>query len=244
MDGSPLALPQSNEVHIWQMSLAAVADCCSQWQIWLSPEERDRAQRFRRALDRDRFLCGRGGLRFLLARYLGCAPEVPVFTYGEYGKPELAQPAAGLYFNLAHSGQWVVYGFSWCRVIGVDVEEIAPRTYLEDLIRRCLTPQEQMSLPLAAPERLHRFFQHWTLKEAHLKAVGMGLSYGLDQVQIAWQPQPVLVQGAPVEGQPVTDWTIDVWQPDGTAIAAVCVGQPHHTLTRRPFPVMGANGAC
>ncbi|MGH9046774.1 MAG: 4'-phosphopantetheinyl transferase family protein, partial [Acidimicrobiales bacterium] len=47
--------------------------------LTLSDAERDRGERFRRAIDRHRFLAGRGWLRRLLGTELGCHPaEVPL----------------------------------------------------------------------------------------------------------------------------------------------------------------------
>ena len=56
----------------------------------LSSEERRRADRFHRPLDRGRFLAARGWLRHLLASQLGCAPGDITIVTGDRGKPRLA----------------------------------------------------------------------------------------------------------------------------------------------------------
>src|SRR3954467_10915815 len=68
----------------------------------LSPDERDRALKFRFARDRSRYVVARGLLRTLLGERLGIDPERVVFAYGEYGKPCLAGDT-DLRFNLTHS---------------------------------------------------------------------------------------------------------------------------------------------
>jgi 4'-phosphopantetheinyl transferase len=230
-----LDLPQPAETHIWQLCLPTVADRLTTWQSWLSADEHDRAQRFLRPTDRDRFILSRGGLRYLLARYLHCGPHSLAFTYSPHGKPQLMKPAAEVYFNLAHSGDWVIYGVSRCQWIGVDVEQMAPRPYLESLIRRCLTPDEQATLPNTAEGRLVSFFQYWTVKEACLKAIGLGLSYPIQAVQVSLGANPDLDLPATVEGQTIRHWSTQLWHPGDGAIAAVCVGQAAQQITRWPF---------
>ncbi len=128
-------------------------------------------------------------------------------------------PPGGLQFNLAHSGDWVVYGITWAAAIGVDVEVITPRSHLEGLIERCLTPREQTHLAADPALRLGQFFDYWTVKEAHLKATGDGLRYAMTQVEVDWQSPPRLLQAA--DSQRV--WRIDTWSPAPGVAAAVCV---------------------
>jgi len=209
----------------------------AKWSAWLSVDERDRAQRFARATDRDRFRLSRGGLRYLLAQYLNCAPKALAFTYSHYGKPSLLHPATPLQFNLAHSGAWVVYGVSQCRWLGVDVEQLSERPYLEALIQRCLSPSEQVTLPKTLVARQRAFFDYWTVKEAHLKAIGLGLSYPMSKLEVGWSPRPHLICPAHVPTGSATGWTIAQWQPDDRAIAAVCLGHANGVVARRPFPL-------
>ena len=231
-----LSLPGLHETHVWQLCIPHALPYQAGWSAWLSPDECDRGQRFRRAEDRDRFILSRAGLRYLLARYLNCAPDTIAFTYSPYGKPSLAHPPSTLTFNLSHSGQWVIYGIGYANYLGVDVEQLNRRTALEGLIQRCLTPAEQASLPLGGPERLRGFCQYWTIKEAHLKAIGLGLSYPIDQVQVDWLPEPWLACPAKTADTAALEWTIKTWWPSEDAIAAVCVGQADSYLSMHPFP--------
>ena len=232
----PLALPTPGVVQVWQLHCSTARSQRSHWHAWLSLEERDRLQRYRQSGDRDRFILSRGGLRYLLAGYLGIAPAAVRLDYGEYGKPLLLTPAAApLHFNVAHSGDWVIWGFSPCPYIGVDVEMVQPRQRLSGLIQRCLTTEESDRLPTEPAARLYDFLCYWTVKEAHLKAVGLGLTYPLQQVQVALRPQPRLVTAAQVGGQPDGPWDVHLWQPAPDAIAAVCVGYAQATLQFQSF---------
>lgn len=229
---SVLALPDCQTVHVWQLQCSATQAVRSHWQAWLSLEERDRWQKYQRAADRDRFICSRGGLRYLLSSYLGQSPTAIQLGYGAYGRPYLLDTSPCLHFNVAHSGDWVIVGLSRCPQIGVDVEALQPRQRLRSLIQHCLTPQEQDSLARGSTAQLPQFLQYWTLKEAHLKALGLGLSYPLQQVQVTLQPAPAIVRPAHLPDSSSTTWHAELWQPDAQAIAAVCVGQAACTVQR------------
>jgi 4'-phosphopantetheinyl transferase len=236
---APLALPHAQEVHLWQLYWPALQRYQATWWTWLSTDEHDRANHFLRPRDRDRFVMSRGGLRYLLARYLQCSPPALTFAYSPYGKPSMHNSTTDLHFNLAHSGDWVIYGVSRCAWVGVDVEQIAPRAYLEALIRRCLTAAEQATLPEQAPARLTRFLAYWAAKEAHLKAIGLGLNYPMSQVQIMLEPTPVLTQPADLDGMPVTSWSTHLWSPGPGAIAALCVGESLQQVQKRWLAELG-----
>ncbi|MDB9525248.1 4'-phosphopantetheinyl transferase superfamily protein [Oscillatoria sp. CS-180] len=230
---SAIALPNPQETHLWQLYLPAAKRNRDQWFTWLSEDERDRAQRFFRDVDRDRFVLSRGGLRYLLARYLGDSPQSFTFSYSAYGKPSLPHAYRRIHFNLAHSGAWVVYGFSLCQWIGVDVEEKVERTYLESLIQRCLTTQEKISLEESKSTRLTGFLKYWTIKEAHLKALGLGLSYPMTEVQVEFQPEPYLAIAGQIADETIQTWTIKLWYPDANSVAASCVGGTSRTSAIR-----------
>ena len=229
------APPQLSETHLWQLHWPTATVDLDLCESCLSPTERDRAQRLVRSAARHQFIVSRAGLRCLLAAYLGCTPTAVQFDYGAYGRPQLSRTFTNLQFNLAHSGSWVVYGVGHCQWLGVDVEQLAPRQRLEALIKRCLTPVEQATLPPVQTERLERFIQYWTVKEAHLKAVGLGLSYPMASVQVRVQPTPQIVHPVQAAGVTTTHWQTQLWCPDATAIAAVCVGQPTR-FVRRDWP--------
>ncbi len=241
---SPLPFPHFQETHLWQLHLPAAYANYAQWQTWLSADERDRAQRLVQATDRRRFCLSRAGLRYLLSRYLDCPPSEISLRYGHYGKPELDLPHPPLYFNLAHSGDWAIYGMSQHPWVGVDVEQYRELPTLEGLIQRCLTPLEQAHLPTGHPARSHAFFQYWAIKEAHLKAIGVGLGYGMQCIQVAPLPHPHLVCAAQVSGMAASDWSITLWQPTPAAIAAACTGSNPHRFILHPFPLPPADLVC
>src|SRR5215510_15191843 len=75
------------DVHIWQIPLIQPPDPAL--ISTLSPDEQLRAGRFHRSRDREKFICTRGMLRAILARYLSISAANLNFVYSAYGKPSL-----------------------------------------------------------------------------------------------------------------------------------------------------------
>lgn len=162
-----------SEVHVWLINLDAIAFPVEM----LSIDERSRADRFKFAQHRDRFIAGRGFLRSLLGRYLNADPATLEFDYGTHGKPFLKHST--LQFNLAHSQHLALYAVTFDRAVGIDIEQIRAIAQVEELAQRFFLPSEAETIR-AQPDL---FFQYWTCKEAFLKATGTGLS-GLKQIEI------------------------------------------------------------
>ena len=70
--------------------------------------------------------------------------------------------------------------------VGVDVEYVRPFSDEMGLADRFFTPCESAALrQLDAARRRETFFRLWTRKEAYLKAHGLGLSFGLERVEVS-----------------------------------------------------------
>lgn len=69
--------------------------------------------------------------------------------------------------------------------LGVDVELETPRERLEALVTSTFSPTESREiLSLTGDKRLRAFYDMWTVKEALVKAVGLGLSVPLDSFRV------------------------------------------------------------
>jgi len=88
-----------------------------------------------------------------------------------------------LYFNLSHSGNWVLLGLS-DSTIGVDVEQVRRINF--NIARRFFSSRECEDLFSISDinNRTDYFFTLWSLKESYIKAEGMGLSIPLDSFSI------------------------------------------------------------
>lgn len=173
-----LQLPPG-EVHVWRAGLARSPEETERLGRSLSPDERQRAARFVFERHARRFRASRGILRTLLGRYLQTPPQEIGFRYSAQGKPALAS-GADLHFNVAHSHEVALYALARDRPVGIDVERCRPLDDAEGIARRFFSPREVRGFLAAGPqERIARFFQIWTRKEAIVKALGEGLSHPL-----------------------------------------------------------------
>ena len=147
----------------------------------LSAEEAARADRFRLPQARRRFVAARALARVKLAEALGADPRELRIKIAANGKPELAE-AASLRFSLAHSGGRVMLAFCAEHEVGADLEELRGLSELLEVARRFFAPDEHAALAaLPENERVPAFFSRWTRKEACLKALGQGISGGLER---------------------------------------------------------------
>lgn len=98
------------------------------------------------------------------------------------GKPRLEGALPRIHFNLSHSGDWCACAVS-AYPVGIDVERI--RMQELDGVDRYLNPEERDYLRTSdAAVRLRRFYEIWTMKESYVKAVGRGLSLGMDTFSV------------------------------------------------------------
>src|SRR5581483_5501651 len=138
----------------------------------LTADELLRAGRMRAEEQRRRAIVTRAELRRLLARETGRKPEEIVFAAGPHGKPRLDDTAAGVRFNLSHSAGLALIAIAHDAEVGVDVEEVRPRSDLRGVGRRVFTEAEREAVELGGEAA---FYRHWVAKEAFVKATGRGI---------------------------------------------------------------------
>ena len=154
---------------------------------WLDEEEQARWQRYQHDGSRRRFALCRAALRAVLCRQLDCRNEQLAFGASDHGKPYAVVQgvAAPVSFNVSHSGAHGLIAVAAAGRLGVDVEERRAPRDLDGLISSVLRPDEQAELALASGcRKLHLFFNFWTIKEALIKALGLGLSLDMSQFEI------------------------------------------------------------
>jgi len=211
----------SRQPLVLSMDVAAIAEV--NWldlRTILSPAECIRADAFVHEADRRSFIAAHALLRLSLAAALGAAPSALGFTANAYGKPELAgwYAKADLQFNLSHSRRMVVIGLARGVAIGVDTE-ISGRMAEADLaaVTRSFAPAERDYLDrFAGVDRARRSVEMWTLKEAVIKAAGLGLSIPLDSFSVD-------VGGFSVDGL-AGPWSLAAWTAQDQYIAAALMG--------------------
>lgn len=185
----------TGEIHIWQADL--LLDEQETYWNTLTPDERQRANRFHFDRDRRRYLVARGTLRKLLGGYLGCEPSSLHFAYGAQGKPYLASApdmpkldSQTLHFNITHSAESALLAFAY-QEVGIDIEVIAENVDIELIAPSVFSPSELVAWQaLPASEKRSAFFSLWTRKEALVKAFGRGIGYPLTEVSVNFSSHP------------------------------------------------------
>jgi len=214
-----------DEVHIWRASLERCTRTIEHFSHTLADDERERAQRYGCMATRARFVVGRGLLRTVLGRYLGQTAQQIQFRLSPQGKPILCATASPLHFNVSHSHQLVVMAVTRQGELGIDVERLRPFANNLGLAERYFSPRECHLLRLMSPERrTEAFFHTWTRKEACLKALGVGLSYGLDRVEVTIHPEdPVRLLRLNGEDKHAASWSLLALSPAPGYVGALAL---------------------
>jgi 4'-phosphopantetheinyl transferase len=209
---------------IWLLSANLTDADRKFYQPVISSSEAERVHSFRFKADRDRCLVGRGGLRWILSRYSGLAPESLRFEARDYSKPAIVGGACSTQFNVSHSGHCVVIVVTGRTPCGIDIEQARPIVSEQDIAEKFFCPREALWMKDAIG-----FFRLWTLKEAVIKAMGFGLTIPLSSVDVLdvleCRTSTILVQVWGRGEQKVSLSEINA--PHGYAAAVAVLGEPH-----------------
>jgi 4'-phosphopantetheinyl transferase len=178
-----------------------------QYRRLLNADERAREARFHFDTDKERFVIGRALTRLQLSRFLGGDPRTWPLVTNAYGRPELAGPTPPpLGFNVSHTHGLVAIAVTGTTDVGVDVECIT-RRLTHEIADRFFAAREVADLrQLGEGEQARVFFDYWTLKEAYIKARGMGLALPLKHFAFALRPPalPTISFDPEIDDDPAT----------------------------------------
>lgn len=138
--------------------------------------------------DKLRMLAGGLLINFVRKEY-GIDNEIVV---DKYGKPEFKK--SKVKFNLSHSGKFAIIAVS-DRNIGIDIQKIKEDKHR--VAERNFTPAECDYINKARTDeaRCQRFSEIWTMKEAYLKNIGLGLRKPLNSFEIDMKDGKARVKG-------------------------------------------------
>ena len=121
---------------------------------------------------RGRFLARRSILRTLAARMLGCMAADVSIAHDAQGAPQLTAPPGQLHVSVSGRGALAAFALS-PRRIGIDLEPFGdPQPPAWNILHA----RERAWLDGLAGDARHAAFMHiWTVKEAYLKMLGLGL---------------------------------------------------------------------
>jgi 4'-phosphopantetheinyl transferase len=169
------------EAHIWLVKPESVRDnsVLADFRAMLSAQERRQCDRFHFPQDSHRYLVSHAMLRQVLSGYTELAPADLRFSRSTHGRPEIANSdIPGIRFNLTHTR-----GFAACIVTqsnecGIDAEKLDSRHHMTGIAQRMFSEEEHHQLEqLNGAELAEAFFSRWVLREAFVKAKGIGISY-------------------------------------------------------------------
>ncbi len=151
------------------------------------------------------------------------------------GKPILAPFVAdgSLQFNLAHSGELVLYAVTRGRRVGIDVEWMCSFDRFERIAARFFSARERaMLFSLPAVDRRTAFFNCWTRKEAYIKATGDGLARPLHSFTVSLAPDaPPQLLETDGDAAEAARWSLYSLTPAAGFAAALAVeGQPRRIM--------------
>lgn len=151
----------------------------------LDADERNRAGRLRRSVDRDRYTCAHMALRLILASYVSADPAALVFDRQcphcgdlRHGKPRLVPTT--LDFNMSHAESVAVVAVTNGQRVGVDVESVWRASAIAESAELIVGDRDDPSYRSTA----RGLIEVWTAKEAFAKACGLGLRLDLRDIAV------------------------------------------------------------
>lgn len=165
----------AHDIDLWKIHISDHLQYLDEVVFLLNDAERNKADRFYLATDRQRFILSKGILKYLLGKYTGQKPQHIILEHGKNKKPYWPQSA--ICFNTAHSGKLILIAISNVAV-GVDVEKIDKAFAYTDIVHRCFAEEEKMQIK--SKNNHNDFYTIWSRKEAVVKVDGTGIADNMD----------------------------------------------------------------
>jgi 4'-phosphopantetheinyl transferase len=216
------------EVHAWFIVPEAVQNpsTLETCLYLLGEEELQQYRRFHFDEDRHRYLVSHTLVRNVLSRYVDLPPAEWRFSRSQHGKPEVANPGLpALRFNLTHTAGLAGCVVTFSSACGIDAEQIAGRHNPAGVAKRMFSEAETRELEqLEGQAYLEHFFTRWTLREAYVKARGIGISFPTRKLTFRVDTEnTVEVSFHPDIEDRRNNWQFQLLRPTGEHIAAIAI---------------------
>ena len=175
---------KKGQIHVWKIFWKDMEEYIKGKYGILDFSEREKVAAYLRNEDKMRYMTGKVISKQIISQYLGIKEQDVKFTANTYGKPQISSSLnkKGLQFNIAHSGDVVLFAFAFDVKVGVDVEYIKEFPNYMELAEKSFSEAEYLYIEKS--RSLIAFYEVWTSKEAYVKAIGEGLSHGLKDFSI------------------------------------------------------------
>jgi len=189
-------------INVWYVSTENNSILFDYCKAALTDKELERVSFFKFKKVQDNYIYSQGTLRLLLSKYLNIPPRELQIGRLKKGKP-YSVDSPDLRFNISNSGGKILYCFSNEEELGIDLEKIRPLPDLEDLIERNFNSYEKSYITKIREEKANRFFKFWTIKEAYLKAIGVGMRLTPDKLEFSIEKEDFKLES--IQGETETE---------------------------------------
>lgn len=225
----------NHQAHVWYAIPETIQDRSrlDAFRSILSAEELRRHERLHFQEDRHRFLVAHTLIRKVLSRYAELAPDEWRFSVTGRGKPEISNPGvAPLRFNLTHTPGLVACVVNLSGDCGIDAEKITRRHDPLGVARRMFSQEEYLTQQsLEGQTQLEYFFERWTLREAYVKARGIGIRFPTRKLRFRVESHDrVRIEFENDIHDHNDHWQIELLRPTAEHIAAVTIARHNQQL--------------
>lgn len=219
----------SDEIQVWIFNPNETRFAASALTLILATDELSRAQRLMFDHHREEFIASRWFLRNVLGTVSGIHPAQVRFEYSVHGKPILHPEInkGNVQFSLSRSAGVTVVALSIDRRVGIDVERMQPVADLDRLTNFVLSDNERLQLKrVPMTDRIRCFLTFWTLKEAYLKANGLGLIDDMQGIGFRIEyNQYVILEQAPILHRENSKWQFELLRIGPDVVSAIAYEQ-------------------
>lgn len=219
-----------HDVHVWFVCDDDIHDdnLLACYHEMLNEQERAQQKRFVFNRHKHQYLMTRVMIRVVMSLYVNAvAPSEWRFKKNKYNKPYIDNYLSPieLRFNISHTDHMIVIAVTRHSEVGVDVEYLYRKNRTVDIAKAYFSATEFTQLQLLDEnERHRRFYDLWTLKEAYIKACGMGLSIPLDQFSYHFPaPEKIQIAFDPVRDDHPSHWKFWQIKPSTSHIVSLAI---------------------
>lgn len=175
----------------------------------LSEKEKKQVERFPFQSEKNQHVLTRYLLRFMFNKFYNRPFESFEFESDDKGKLSLLNlpHETPIYFNISHTKGMIACAFSKAKFIGIDIESTTREINHVDFANSIFSQAEFRQIKgLSEIEGRELFFKIWTLKEAYLKALGVGIVDNLNEINFDVLAKQITMNRSPSFFDQSNDW--------------------------------------
>ncbi|MBN5218043.1 MULTISPECIES: 4'-phosphopantetheinyl transferase family protein [Enterobacterales] len=207
------------------------------YRHYLNSDELESYNKIKIKQDKNNYITSRKILKSALQKlYPNISRKSWKFTKNSYGKPIIIYPELQkpLYFNISHTLDAVAVAVSQTSDVGVDIEKIRNLAIISfpemsishlEISKNYFTKNEYKKISsLPYNDGVSYFWRLWTLKESYMKYRGIGLSLGLDCIEVDISNQSIIIKPNDVETN-AYQWVKE------DMVISLSLSKKHHSIT-------------